>query len=655
MDDPRPGTWIRPALGEIRARLKNLEVDLAVELAGIVWERASVAFAGHQAELDLDEEVLAEGDAVLIRERPLRPSVLLTKLGSAFFEEGYLDVAKQFYQQAVITTPRGATRARLGMARVCLAQADNASAEQYAREALQMGKFQAKTLSIWPLLIAARVKQEKPALDEELYASLNHNQKGRVKARAILSIVKSLRGYGDKRWRDIAEEWIENEASVDEIIEVELAKILLAEEKVIGKDDRRIALAAHRILRSAQVSPKESLSVSKELVNLSLLGGENPAINALADKAGRIFGESQRAEVLHGMALAASSADRADLAETILVRQLSGSPKGSTQWGQDIWALATINAGTGEYSVAAPRFLAIARQPEIPLRFRSLGLLQWAENIMASGALLPAEELESELSLLVDSAFDYRTILDLARDFSKSSVPLDSVMNRLADIGGTKAREAFHAAATSSEKLAILIHLARREHYDLDRREQLLQFWDGLDAREQESLWSESEIYWELQSIIFMALVGSGRHQAAESHAVEVMEAPGTPALGLVHVGIALASYWITSKQSARAIEQFERIAAEHPTHQLVATAYYWIGLAHLIGHRNMPAIRNFLAVLRTARNTTMRRERLLVSKSREFLQQMGEEVPAPTDNVWTPTQSQLDDQISSDIFLLNS
>jgi len=584
----------------------------------------------------------------------LRPSVLLTKLGSAFSDEGYLDVARQFYQQAVISSPRGATRARTGMARVCLAGAENPEAEQYAREALQMGKFQAKTLGIWPLLIAARVKQGKPTLDEELFASLNLNQEGRVKARAILAIVKSLRGYGDERWKEIARDWIDNEAAVDEIIEVELAKILLAEEKVIGKDERLIALSAHRILRSNQISPKELLAISKDLVSLSLQGGEDPAIDDLADKANRIFGGSHRAEVLHGMALAASSADANALAESILVGQLSASTEGTKQWGQDLWALATIEAAAGQYASAASRFLAMARQTEIPLRFRSQALILWAENTIASGTPVQAGELEAELSPLVDSAFDYRTILDLARDFSQASVPLDAIMNRLADVGGAKAREAFQAAATAPEKLAILIHLARRQHYDLDRRDELLQFWNGLGTTTQESLWSESEIYWELQSIIFMALVGSGQNGMAESLAIPIMEAPATPVLGLVHVGTALASFWLVRGMRARALEKFEWISTEHPTHRLAATSYYWTGLAHFIGQRNQAAVSSLLSVLRSARTCVTRKEMLLVLKAGVILGRLGHEIPPASRIAWNASPEELDEQISADVFLLN-
>ena len=249
-----------------------------------------------EEELATTTEQLEEGGPLRIGPRPVRPSVVLTRLGNLFLEEGHMDTARHFYQQAVLISPRGATRARQGMATVCMAATEDAEAEQYAREALQMGKFQAKTICCWETLIAARAKQGKALLDPELFTSLQINQQGPVLARAMLAIVKALRAYGDLRWKQIAEEWISRPEVIDEIIEVEMAKILLSEEKLIGHDPRLIALSAHRIFRSGQVSPKEMVATAKDVTHISCSKPTNPTSAASPKKPAAASAKTSRAK-----------------------------------------------------------------------------------------------------------------------------------------------------------------------------------------------------------------------------------------------------------------------------------------------------------------------------------------------------------------------
>jgi tetratricopeptide (TPR) repeat protein len=319
-DEKRIRTWIRPALGEVRALLKAIENDLAYQRALDIWKRAAESQAELEEELATTAEDIEQQGPLHIGPRPVRPSVVLTRLGNLFLEEGHMDTARHFYQQAVLISPRGATRARQGMATVCMAATEDAEAEKYAREALQMGKFQAKTICCWETLITARAKQGKALLDAELFTSLQINQEGPVLARAMLTIIKALRGYGDLRWKQIAEEWINRPEVIDEIIEVEMAKILLSEEKLIGHDPRLIALSAHRIFRSDQVSPKEMVATAKDVTHMLLLDGDEPNVRGLAKKARRRFGNDLKGEVLHAIALGAMMARRHDLAREMGVR-----------------------------------------------------------------------------------------------------------------------------------------------------------------------------------------------------------------------------------------------------------------------------------------------------------------------------------------------
>ena len=66
----------------------------------------------------------------------------------------------------------GAARARQTLARIALGSDDPATTERYARESLQMGRFKAKTVASWRLLVAARGRQDKRPLDADLVESL---------------------------------------------------------------------------------------------------------------------------------------------------------------------------------------------------------------------------------------------------------------------------------------------------------------------------------------------------------------------------------------------------------------------------------------------------------------------------------------------------
>ena len=197
--------WIRPAMGEIRALLSAVRPEEALVCADEVWKRARQYHADLEAQMSTTNQELRKGGKIRVAKRPIRPSVILSGLGNAFLDEGYINSARDFYQQAVLTSPNGASRARQGLAQIALAEDRNSDAEQYARESIQMGKFQAKTVAAWPMSVGARFKQGKNPLDEELFTSLNLNRDGRVRARAVHAIVKALRAHGDERWQKIAE------------------------------------------------------------------------------------------------------------------------------------------------------------------------------------------------------------------------------------------------------------------------------------------------------------------------------------------------------------------------------------------------------------------------------------------------------------------
>jgi tetratricopeptide (TPR) repeat protein len=574
-DEKRIRTWIRPALGEVRALLKAIENDRAYQRALDIWQRAADSQAELDEELATTADELEEQGPLHIGPRPVRPSVVLTRLGNLFLEEGHMDTARHFYQQAVLISPRGATRARQGMATVCMAATEDAEAEKYAREALQMGKFQAKTICCWETLITARAKQGKDLLDAELFTSLQINQEGPVLARAMLTIIKALRGYGDLRWKQIAEEWINRPEVIDEIIEVEMAKILLSEEKLIGHDPRLIALSAHRIFRSDQVSPKEMVATAKDVTHMLLLDGDEPNVRGLAKKARRRFGNDLKGEVLHAIALGAMMARRHDLAREILHEQISTLPRGSKQWAMDLSALARMEVVLENHQAAATHYLDFADTEEIQTDFRVQALLKWLQHATAAGGEIDTAAAAEKLTRIVSADLDLVVLLNIGRHLSYVSgfEPLRDQVIAAAEAKGLKL---FEQATTPEEAIGILIRLTRKQLWDFRRAEAITSFWESLNPTKREWLWSEKSEYWEYYSLVFESYIAQGRTDDAIHIAANIVNATNTPPNGLIWLGTAYANWRMSQREFPEAFRHYDWLVKELPTHPVASWAYYW-------------------------------------------------------------------------------
>ena len=567
--------WIRPALGEVRALLKSIEVDAAYARAQEIWQRTSETQKELEEELATTTEELEEQGSMQIEARPVRPSVVLTRLGTVFMDEGYVDTAREFFQQAVLLSPRGATRARQGMAKVCQANSENAEAEKYAREALLMGKFQAKTVCCWEQHISARAKQGKDLLDQELFTSLQLNQSGAVLARSILVIVKLLRSYGDPRWKQIAIEWITRDEVIDEIIEIELAKILLSDEKLIGHDPRLIALAAHRIFRSDKVSPKEMVATAKDVTHMLLLDSDEPNVRGLAEKAKRRFGAELKGEVLHAIALGAMMAKRHDLARELLLDRLNVLPRGSKQWAMDISALARMEEVLENYTEAANHYLDFADTEGIQSDFRVQALLKWLKYIDTGSNSVDIEEVSAKLIPIIEGDLDLVVLLNIGRHLSDTP-SLKKLCDQVIAAAATKAQQLFTAATSPEDAIYVLVRHTRKQNSDFRTYEAVTSFWESLPAEKREWLWSEKSEYWEYYSLLFEAYIKQGKEGIAISLAKSVIESPSTPANGLIWLGTVYSNWQMEKGNYNEAFRHYDWLIKELPTHTMAAWPYYW-------------------------------------------------------------------------------
>ena len=148
--------WLRPYIGQVRALLKVPQVNDALVMA-----RHAVALA--EAKMaEFNEQVRQAGDSVRangsveVPPVPLRVSVVATRMGYLFLQEGEPEAAEEFFQKAIESAKGGANRARQGLAQIALARGELGKAFNTALDAIRMGKSKAKTISAWSTMIAAR-------------------------------------------------------------------------------------------------------------------------------------------------------------------------------------------------------------------------------------------------------------------------------------------------------------------------------------------------------------------------------------------------------------------------------------------------------------------------------------------------------------------
>src|SRR2546423_1787440 len=205
VNDPR--AWLRPGIAEVRALLKAARVDEAHAAATNIWNRSFAQHEELQRQLAIQQAHIQQRK-ILIKQRPHRASVVASRLGYLFLNEGEPAFAREFFTSAITVNPQGGSRARHGLAILALAENNFAEAESRAREALLLGKFQGKTVGVWETLISARQRAGKTGLDADLLAGVQSSRSSTVRARSTLAMVRGLRAYHDPAWENIAGQWL---------------------------------------------------------------------------------------------------------------------------------------------------------------------------------------------------------------------------------------------------------------------------------------------------------------------------------------------------------------------------------------------------------------------------------------------------------------
>lgn len=571
--------WLRPYIGQVRALLKVPQVNDALVMA-----RHAVALA--EAKMaEFNEQVRQAGDlvrasgSVEVPSVPLRVSVVATRMGYLFLQEGEPEAAEEFFQKAIESAKGGANRARQGLAQIALARGELGKAFNTALDAIRMGKSKAKTISAWSTMIAARRQIGGWKISDELIKGLDKAPAG-LRARTTLHIIRELRKNDMRQWRDVAARWIAKEGHAFPKYEKEIRKLMLSSAKLVPSDIDGKREAAEHLLDMRVLGPKDWLMGAKEFVCTSLWGGKPVDIASLLAAAESKYGDHFVPRAAHSLALSCMMAKRHDLARPLLQANIQQCNPGSRTWGKSVWALARMENFLGNHAQAAQGYRQYFESPRLPERFRLQAQLQWVKSLIDSGQSDALMEAKALMTATLSGVRDPDVLMNFARQLQSGPAELKEWGRELFAQGEALALEQFNVATHPAVAMAILFKLTRRQVVDFKHSNEAVALWESFDAEKQDWLWSESSIFWEYIGLIFEAYVRLGNSARAEIFAKEFLDDPAVPVNSIPHVAMPFAAWLIQHGRAAEGLILCERLTKESPSHSRCASAWYWLALA---------------------------------------------------------------------------
>ena len=570
--------WLRPYIGQVRALLKVLQVNDALVMA-----RHAVALA--EAKMaEFNERVRLAGDAVrangtaVVPPVPLRVSVVATRFGYLFLQEGEPEAAEEFFQKAIESAKGGANRARQGLAQIALARGELGEALNIALNAIRMGKSKAKTISAWSTMIAARRQIGGWKISDQLIQGLDSAPAG-LRARTTLHIIRELRKNDMRQWQDVAARWIAKEGRAFPKYEKEIRKLMLSSAKLVLNDINGKRVAAEQLLNMRVLGPKDWLMGAKELVRASLCDGQPVDIDHLVATAKSKYGKHFVPRAMHSLALSCMMAKRHDLARPLLNANIQQCKTGSSLWCKSVWALARMENFLGNHAQAAQGYRQFFEAPRIPKRFCLQAQLLWVKALIQSGQSDAILEARTLMTATLREVQDPETLMNFARQLQSGPSELKAWGRELFTQGEALALEQFNAATHPAVAMAILFKLTRRQVVDFGHSKEAVALWESFNSEKQDWIWSGSSNFWEYIGLIFDAYVRSGNSSRAEEFAQEFLDDPAVPTDSLPFIGMPFASWLIRHRRLVEGLELCARLVKVAPGHSQCALAWYWLAL----------------------------------------------------------------------------
>lgn len=569
--------------GMVRSLLRSLRIEEAKIAAGTLLADLSAAEKSFENLQNVTPGQLAKQGVITVSARPPRATVCLTKIANAFLQSGLTEEARAFLLKAIQLSPNGASRARQALAKIALASDQPELAERYAREALLMGRFQAKTVAAWQLYLDARARQNLvPILEQDVLASFRQHAKGRIAAASALSITRVLRAHGDPAWKTIATSELERQR--DPVISTEIEKLLHADSKLFSTEEpRQIAARALKLSRNKDVSAQEAVAHSKEYVRFSLRADRNPNLDRVIRIAEGKFPPVVLLSIRHAAALGAIMAEGYDLARQWLLALTTEAAqrKQITAWGKATWALARMESLTERNAEAAFWYMEVAANPQTPPRFKIQAMLRGLKFLAKSGdTSTDIGKITLNIRSILKATEDFRILLDAARQLALAGPNFSNLKNEAADRATDLADSLIASAQSPQEQLNHLEYLSRKLYWDLALYHAVIGRWDKLPvSRKSEFQSIGGTIWYEYLSLVFLSLVALGESVRADSLASTVIDDNHATPEGYVILGATYAEWLIRSGRQKQALDFFEWIAKEAPTHRKAAIAHYWLAL----------------------------------------------------------------------------
>ena len=589
--------WLRPHIGHVRALLKVPDVPQAAMMARHAIAVAETKMADFNEQVRVAGKAVAANDAVAVPPVPPRVSVVATRMGQLFLQEGEPEAAEEFFLKAIQSTRGGANRARQGMAKIALAKGEYGKAISTASDAIRRGGYKAKTLEAWKTLIAARRQLCGWKISERLLRGLDAVPAG-LRARTILSIVRELRKNDMRQWREVAERWSKREGAQFPIIETEIRKMILSSAKAEPGNAADKREKAEKLLEMPGLSAKEWLTGAKELVRASLWEGRSVRIDKLVDKAAVAYGKEFAPRLRHSLALSCMMAKRHDLARPLLKANLKQLASDDRQWGKSVWALARMESLLGDHATAARLYRQFFDEVAIPVHFRLQAQLLWCQELIASGQPGPLLEARALMETTLANVQDPDILMNFARHLLTAPEELRNWGQELFEQGKTIAIRQFNDAISPSVAISILFKLTRRQVIDFGRNAEVVAFWEGLTPNKRDWLWSQKRDFWEYLGLVFEAYVRCGNMTEAEAFAKGFVEDPASPSEQLPLLGVPLARSFKATGRFDDGINLYARMARLAPTHPVCVEAWYWLALV-AYKQADTPKINEYAANIR--------------------------------------------------------
>lgn len=570
--------WLRPHIGVVRSLLKVPDVQQAVTMARHAVQLAEAKMS------DFDDAVRSAGWKLALNGQvevpmvPPRVSVVATRMGNLFLQEGEPEAAEEFFQKAIQSTKGGSNRARQGLARIALAKGESARAVEIATDAIRQGKYRAKTLSAWKTLIAARRQQGGWRISDRLIENLDAAPAG-LRSRTVLNIVRELRKNDMRQWHEVAERWSAQEGAQFPVIETEIRKMRLSSAKAQPGNAADKRQKAEALLEMPNLSAKEWLTGAKELVRASLWEGRSVDVDDLLAEAESKYGQSFVPRTRHSLALSCMMAKRHDLARPLLQANIQHVPTTNALWGKSVWALARMES-LFDQAESARLYRLFFEETSIPVRFRLQAQLLWCQALIAAGEPGPIMEARSMMETTLGNIQDPDALMNFARQLQFGPPDLRKWGTQLFEQGSSLALAQFHEANVPGLAMNRLFKLARRQVRDFGRNQDVIALWEGLASDKKDWLWSENSDFWGYMELVFEAYARTGKMQEAEEFARALLDDPASPSEQLPFIGVPLARRLMRANRPADGLALFERMTQVAPTHPLSAEAWYWMALS---------------------------------------------------------------------------